>query len=121
MLLLVLPSLALAAEIDRFPAQAPLELAACTWFRMGKSVVWWYEPPHPLDPAAALMHLCVAPRVRGQWPVRRWHMAAQIVAELMGAERLVFAPVDGDAEMRQYAVRCGWIPDGPRMEFRLGG
>lgn len=91
------------------------------WFRMGKTVVWWYEAPNPSRPLAALIHLAVAPRVRSRWPVRRWLVAAEVVAEMMGAEELVFAPEHKTSEIVRYAVKLGWKPEGPRFAKPLGG
>lgn len=91
------------------------------WFRMGRTVVWWYEPPHPVRPMAALIHLAVAPRVRGLWPVRKWVYAARICAELMGANELLFAVDEKDGQIVQYARRVGFVEDGPRWRLPLGG
>lgn len=97
------------------------EVVHGTWFRMGKGVVFWFEAPHPQATDAALLHLAVAPRYRSRWPVNRWAVAVEIVAELMGASRLL-AAFPEDCPERDYAIRLGWQKsDGPRLVRWLGG
>ena len=95
------------------------EIAYGTWFRMGKTVVFWFEAPYPQAPGAAFLHVCAAPRVRSRWPVRRWALAVEVIAELMGADYLISAPCD--SATRDYALRLGWQEDGPRLVRMLGG
>ena len=97
----------------------PHEITLGSWFRMGRGVVWWYEPPLEEVPGAAFLHMAVAPRVRGHWPIRRWHIAAQVIAELMGASYLL-AQVESP-QVKAYLVRLGWREDGPRVYLVLGG
>lgn len=94
---------------------------ACVWFRMGRAVVWWYEPPHPVAPHAGIIHLCVNPEVRGRWPVRRWSVAAEVIAELMGFTLLVFWPMGERDKILEYALRLGWRQEGERLVRPLGG
>jgi hypothetical protein len=97
------------------------EVVYGSWFRMGKPVVFWFEAPHPQAPDAALLHLAVAPRYRSVWPVRRWATAVEVIAELMGASRLL-AAFPEDCPQRDYAIRLGWQKsDGPRLVRWLGG
>jgi len=99
----------------------PDEFIYGAWFRMGRGVVFWFEAPHPQAPAAAIVHLAVAPRYRSRWPVKRWAVAVEIVAELMGATHLL-AAFPEDCPQRDYALRLGWQKsDGPRLVRWLGG
>lgn len=103
-----------------FPrAIEPYEAEFGSWFRMGRGLIFWIEPPIEQAPGAAIIHLAVAPRYRSCWPVRRWDMAAQIIAELMGATHLL-AQIDS-GRVRDYALRLGWQADGPRLFRTLGG
>lgn len=99
------------------------ELEAGAWFRMGKGVVWWYEPPQECtEPGDLWIHFAVAQRVRHVWPIRRWMTATQIIAELVGGERLVFSPTKGCPEISEYAIRAGWKADkNGRLLLPLGG
>lgn len=111
------------ARLWGFPRPIDLtELEGGVWFRMGRGVVWWYEPPNPRTPGYAWLHLAVAPRLRGRWPVRRWQSAAEVCAELMGASALVFVPVAGDDEIVRYALRAGWTrQESGHFVLNLGG
>ena len=97
------------------------EIAGGYWFRMGQGVVWWYEPADERAPQYAQIHLAVAPRVRHHWPIRRWLTIAEAVAEMMGAESLLFAPVQKEDQIVQYALRLGWRPMGSAFVRDLGG
>ena len=97
------------------------EIGLGSWFRMGRAVVWWYEPPHPVAPHAGIIHLCVNPEVRGRWPVRRWSVAAEVIAELMGFTLLVFWPMGERDKILEYALRLGWRQEGERLVRHLGG
>lgn len=98
----------------------PSETACGAWFRMGQGVVFWYERIEEVQ-TCAFVHLAVAPRVRSRWPVRRWDTAAQIMAELMGFDRLVFFPCNEDLQTPQYALRLGWRAQGDCYVRDLGG
>lgn len=98
------------------------ELIHGSWFRMGKGVIWWYEAPTHGEQTSAFMHFATAPRFAKRWPIRRWFGAVQVVAELMGAERLIFSPTEGDDRIADYALRLGWETDAlGRFVFPLGG
>jgi hypothetical protein len=99
----------------------PREIELCQWFRMGKGLVFWFEPPCELEPGDARVHLAVAHRYRSAWPVRRWDYASQIVAELLGAQRMLFTPCPGDVRTGEYAVRLGWQRAGQSYVRNLGG
>ena len=99
----------------------PVEVDLCSWFRMGRGLVFWFEPPCDLEPGDARMHLAVAPRLHSAWPVRRWDYACQIVAELLGANRIIFTPCPGDVRTGEYAVRLGWVREGQSYVRALGG
>lgn len=90
------------------------EITRGIWCRMGSTVVWWYQPPPDGTVNSLGLHLAVAPRVRGVWPVRRWWVAAQLFAEMVGCDMLVVAPMDGDCHVTDYVSRLGWVegPDG---------
>ncbi len=95
------------------------EIASGLWFRMGHGVVFWFEAFQSDAPDSAFIHLCVDPNARSRWPVRRWHIAAQVIAELMGARWLVASPCSG--AILDYALRLGWRAVGEFIAYPLGG
>lgn len=99
----------------------PYEIERGDWFAMGDSVVWWYEPADERLPGLAVVHLAVAPEARSRWPARRWLVAVELFAEVMGCDRVGFPPLGGALRAVEYTLRAGWVRDGALIVRRLGG
>ena len=104
-----------------FPRQ--IELVECergAWFRMGPSVVFWFEHPHPDRPHDLPLHVAIEPKVRHKWAGRRWLHVMQACAELLEAERICVTPVPAVPEIGLWCARLGWAFDGTRYTLELG-
>ena len=88
------------------------EVVHSRWFSFGESVVWWLNRNvHHTDRELAL-HICSDPNSRGRVYARKLLYAIDVVAELMGAERLV-TWLEPGAPVAYYLARMGWqvLPD----------
>ena len=103
-----------------FPRSIPIhEREMSFWFRYGPRVVFWYQPaPGTSD---LWIHLAVHPQYRKAWGQRRWVIVAEALAEILGAERLRFFPVeDQTEEVPGYLTRLGWEQEAYGLSRALG-
>ncbi len=85
----------------------PLEIDRADWFRMGDSVVFWFE--HYGISSTYFVHIATAPAVRKRWGVRRWLRFIERWAADQGASELGF--VSGPvcvAESEGFLRRLHW-------------
>jgi hypothetical protein len=89
------------------------EAERSSWVRYGDDVLVWFESCEL--PKTLKLHGCAAPSARGALGSPRAMIAAEVVAELLGAERLwAFAAVPGSSSppppraMRRYLRMRGW-------------
>ena len=104
-----------------FPRQVELvEIERGAWFRMGPSVVFWFEHPSDVLPQDLPLHVVVEPKVRHKWAGRRWLHVMQACAELLGHDRICVTPSHEVPEVGAYLARLGWAFDGSRYTLELG-
>lgn len=95
------------AESWGFPRPVtPIELSEADWFRMGESVVFWFEH-YPIS-STWFVHLAVEPSARGKWGVRRWLRWIEQYAHDQGASEIGFVRCEGAEASEGYLRRLGW-------------
>lgn len=79
------------------------EIGASAWVRFGDDVIAWFSTPKA-DPGALQLFLCAAPEARGGIINRETFAVACLIAELLGADRMLFASKLEDSD---YEVPAG--------------
>ena len=85
------------------------------WIRYGRHAMMWFQWLDSESTGDLVLHVCVHPEKRGRIYPRKFLRTALIVAEMVGARRLVFAGAVGREPVRDYLTRLGWEPDGPHL------
>lgn len=90
-----------------FPREVqPIEILQADWFRMGPSVVFWFEH-YPIS-STWFVHLAVAPEARRRWGQRRWLRWIEDYARSEGATEIGFVRAVGCEQSEDYVRRLGW-------------
>ncbi len=95
------------AEAWGFPRSVqPREVAEADWFRLGPSVVFWFE--HYAEVPIYFVHIAVEPEARKRWPVRPWLRFIEQYARDAGADALGFVRCEGSEQSDDYLRRLNW-------------
>ena len=88
------------------------EIVCSKWFGFGGHVIWWLNRNVWHAGGEVALHICSDPRFRNKIFARKLTYAIEIVAELLGAARLV-TWLEPDALVAGYLGRLGWevLPD----------
>lgn len=96
-----------------------LEIEYGTWVEYGRECVLWYTPIPDSDDLAA--HICIAPAARGNLSGRRLAAGIEIIAQLLGAQRVWSYRCPGeDPKMVEYLLRLGFVADNGGLVRHLG-
>lgn len=86
----------------------PFELVSATWFRIGPSVVTWFEH-YDVLPETCFVHLAVSPAARmGRWPARSWLRFIDQHALSVGAKELGVVLGDATDGCEDFLLRLSW-------------
>lgn len=83
------------------------EVVHSKWFGFGGHVVWWLNRNAWHEGGEVALHICSDPRFRNKIFARKLLYGIEIVAELMGADRLL-TWLEPDALVAGYLGRLGW-------------
>lgn len=98
---------AVDAESWGFPREVEsVELDQADWFRLGESVVFWFE--HYAVSPTYFVHVAAAPESRGRWPWRRWLRWIEHYARAQGAPEIGYVPHGDGARVGRALRALGW-------------
>lgn len=93
----------LALDRWRYPDRDHLNVVL---IEVGDGDGWiWFEV---LDSGAGIIHMVVAPEVRGRWFGRDGNTRIRLAAEFMGLERVYYLDNGYNEKVGEYVKRLGW-------------
>jgi hypothetical protein len=101
---------ALEARGYGFPREIALEeVLLGHWFRWGAAGLFWLYSDHHCEPAEFQVHVAARPKGRLLERAEEWQAVLLVLADLLGAERLLATPTGRSAEvLGPVLARLGW-------------